>query len=92
MLDVLNYNWIHVSTRFHIAGEKITLIDKRASPRVSKTHSQSYFLARLFTKSLQKLLISTTNLSALGKIDPIAQKYTRIYQSTNLEVEGRGEE
>jgi hypothetical protein len=35
--------------------------------------------------------ILTLTLSALGKIDPIAWKYTRAYRLGNLELEGRRE-
>ena len=42
--------------------------------------------------TLQQFHILTLNLFAIGKIDPAVRKYMRAYRSSNLEVEGHGEE
>ena len=55
----------------------------RASPRVFKTHFQSWFFK--IKNAFQRLLISTLDLSALKKIDPIVRKYTRAYWVGHLE-------
>lgn len=57
--------------------------DFRASPRVSRIHSQSRFFGKIEINSSP----TTPNLPALGKIDLNA----RIHRA-NLKVEGRGEE
>ena len=41
---------------------------------------------------IQQLPILTPNLLELRKINPTTRKYTCVYRSANLEVEGRGEE
>ena len=41
---------------------------------------------------MQQLRVSTSNLSALRKIDLTVRKYKRAYVSTNIEVEGHVEE
>jgi len=46
------------------------------------------FLARPKKTAFPQLSISTFNISALGKINAIAWKYTHAYQLTNLVVEG----
>jgi hypothetical protein len=48
------------------------------------------FLARLRKTALKQLHISTPNLSALEKNNPIAWIFSRAYRSANLKVEGRG--
>jgi hypothetical protein len=49
----------------------------RASPRFPKPTPNLDFVGKIKKNSLQQLHISTHNLSALGKIDPMVWKYIR---------------
>jgi hypothetical protein len=44
--------------------------------------------SKIYKTTPQQLSISTLNLFALGKIDPITRKYARAYQSASLKVKG----